>query len=115
LRTVLEQRRGREAHSADYIAIIFGGGEDDDAGGQLIEIDFFEDGESVFIRQCRKSSRRISGLSLASSLIQFSTILRFADDDHFFIAIEEFAQAVAEDRMIVRHENPNLLFCFRHI
>ncbi len=38
-----------EAHGANNVAIIFSGGEHDDARGESIEIDFFEDGEAVFI------------------------------------------------------------------
>src|SRR5215470_2716364 len=51
-----------EAHGTDDVAIIFSSGKHDNARGKRIEIDFFEDGEAVFVGHA-KISNRMSGLS----------------------------------------------------
>ena len=102
-----------EAHGADNIAIVFRSREHDDARGNRIEIDFFEDGETVFFRHAEVEQKNI-GLQLGKQLDALGAILRFADDGDVLIAINEFAEAIAKDRVIVGHENSNLLFGLRH-
>jgi hypothetical protein len=89
-----------EAHGADHIAIVFGGGENDDARGQRIEIDFLEDGEAVFIWHAKIEEKNI-GLEFGEKLDAFRAVLRFADDGDVFVGIEELAQAIAKDRVVV--------------
>ena len=103
-----------EAHGADNVAIIFRGGENDDARRNRIEIDFFEDGEAVFIGHAEIEQQDI-GLEFGEELDALGAVLRFADDGDFFVAIEQFAQAVAKNRVVVRHQDANLLFSLRHI
>ena len=91
---------GAEAHGADHVAIVFGGGQDDDARGQRIEIDFFEDGQAVFIRHAEIEQKNI-GLEFGEQLDALGAVLRFADDGDVFVAVEQFAQAVAKDRVVV--------------
>jgi hypothetical protein len=89
-----------EAHGADDIAIVFGGGENDDARGQRIEIDFLEDGEAVFIGHAKIEEKNI-GLELGKKLDALRAVLRFADNGDVFVGIEEFAEAIAKDRVVV--------------
>jgi hypothetical protein len=91
---------GAEAHGADHIAIVFGGGENDDARGQRIEIDFLEDGEAVFIGHAKIEEKNI-GLELGKKLDALRAVLRFADNGDVFVGIEEFAEAIAKDRVVV--------------
>jgi hypothetical protein len=90
-----------QAHGADYVAIIFGGGKNNDAGGQRIEIDFFEDGEAVFIGHAEIEQKNF-GFEFGEELDTFRAILGFADDGDVLVGIEEFAEAVAKDRVVVR-------------
>jgi hypothetical protein len=91
---------GAEAHGADHIAIVFGGGENDDARGQRIEIDFLEDGEAVFIRHAEIEEKNV-GLELGKELDAFGAVLRFADNGDVFVGIEKLAEAIAKDRVVV--------------
>jgi hypothetical protein len=102
-----------EAHGANDITIVFGSGENNYASRKLVKINFFQYGETVFFRHTQIEQENI-GFQFGEKLDALGAILRFADDDHFFVAIEKFAQTVAEDCVIVRHENSNLLFCLRH-
>jgi hypothetical protein len=103
-----------EAHGADYVAIVFGGGQDDYAGGQLIEIDFFEDGEAVLVGHAEIEQQNI-GLEFGEKLDALGAVLRFANDGHFVVGVEKFAEAVAENRVVIREEDSDLLFSFGHV
>jgi hypothetical protein len=103
-----------EAHGADDVAIVLGGGEDDDASGKLIEIDFLEDGEAVFIRHAKIKEENIR-LELTEKLDALGAVLSFAHDGHLVVGVEEFAEAVAENGVVIREEDPDLLFCFGHV
>jgi hypothetical protein len=89
-----------ETHGADNVAIVFGGGQDDDARGQRIEIDFFEHGQAVFVRHAEIEQENI-GLEFGEELDAFRAVLRFADDSDVFVGIQEFPQTIAKDRMVV--------------
>jgi hypothetical protein len=103
-----------EAHGADNVAIVFCGGEDNDACGQLIEIDFFQDGETVFIGHAEIEEQDI-GLEFGEELDALGAVLGFANDGHFVVGVEKFAEAVAENRVVVREEDSYLLFSFGHV
>jgi hypothetical protein len=89
-----------EAHGADDVAIIFGGGEDDNARGQRIEIDFLEDGEAVFIGHAEIEEKNV-GLQFGEELNTLRAILSFADDGDFVVGVEQFAEAIAKDRVVI--------------
>jgi hypothetical protein len=89
-----------EAHGANNIAVVFGGGQNNDAGGQRIEIDFLEDGEAVFIRHAQVEEKNI-GLELGEELDALRAVLGFPDDSDVFVRIEKFPQAIAKDRVVV--------------
>jgi hypothetical protein len=89
-----------ETHGADDVAIVFGGGENDDARGQRIEIDFFEDGEAVFVGHAKIEEKNI-GLEFGEKLDALRAVLRFADDDDVLVGIEKLAEAIAKDRVVV--------------
>jgi len=91
---------GAEAHSANDVAIILRGGQNDDARGQGIEIDFLENGQAVFVRHAQIEEKNI-GLELGEELDALRAILRFADDRNVFIGIEKLPQAIAKDRVVV--------------
>lgn len=91
---------GTEAHGADNVAIIFSGGENDDARGQRIEIDFLEDGEAVFVGHAQIKQENI-GLQFGQELDALRAILSFADDGDFFVGIKQFAKAIAKDRVVI--------------
>src|SRR6266849_5986435 len=89
-----------EAHGANNVAVVFGGGQNDDAGGQRIEIDFLEDGEAVFVRHAQVEEKNI-GLELGEELDALRAVLGFADDDDIFVGIEKLPEAIAKDRVVV--------------
>jgi hypothetical protein len=89
-----------EAHRANYVAIIFGSGQNDDARRQRIEIDFLEHREPVFIRHAQVEEQNI-GLELGEHLDALRPVLRFADDGDVFVRIEKFPQPIAKDRVVV--------------
>jgi hypothetical protein len=89
-----------EAHGADDVTIVFGSGENDDARGQRIEIDFLEDGEAVFIGHAQIEEKNVR-LQFGEELDALRAILSFADDGDFVVGIEQFAEAIAKDRMVI--------------
>jgi hypothetical protein len=89
-----------KAHGADHVAIIFGGGENDDARGQRIEIYFLEDGEAVFIGHAEIEEKNV-GLQFGEELDALRAVLSFADDGDFVVGIEELAKAIAKDRVVI--------------
>src|SRR5712692_3019682 len=112
---LLEDHAARaEAHGANHIAIVFGGGEHDDARRQGIEIDFLEDGQAVFIGHAQVKEKNI-GLELGEELDALRAILRFADEGYVLVGIEEFTEAVAKNRVVVRKKDANLLFSLGHV
>jgi hypothetical protein len=91
---------GAEAHSADYVAIVFGSSKHDYASGQRVEIYFFEDGEAVFVWHAQIEQKNV-GLELGDELNTLGAVLGFADDGDVVVGIEELAQAIAKDGMII--------------
>jgi len=89
-----------EPHGADNVAIIFGSGEHDDARGQLVEIDFFKNGEAVFIGHAEIEQENI-GLEFGEELDALSAVLSFADNGDFVVGVEELAQAISEDGVVI--------------
>ena len=105
---------GAEAHGADYVAIVFGGGEHDDARGKRIEIDFFEDGEAVFIRHAQIEQENFR-LELGEDFDALVAVLGFADNGDVIVGIEQFAKTIAKDGVVIGQEDTNLLFSFCHV
>ena len=99
-RLLQDNAASAEAHGADHVAIVFGGGENDDARGQRIEIHFLEDGEAVFIRHAEIEEKNV-GLQLREELDALRAVLSFADDGDFVVGIEELAKAIAKDRVVI--------------
>jgi hypothetical protein len=105
---------GAKAHGANNVAIVLGGSENDDASGERIEINFFEDGEAVFIGHAEIEQENF-GLEFGEKFNALGAILGFADDGDIFVGIEEFAEAIAKDCVVVREKDANLLFSFGHV
>ena len=89
-----------EAHGANNVAIVFRGGQNDDARGQRIEIDFLENGQAVFIRHAQIEEKNV-GLELSEELDALRAVLGFPDDGDVFIGIEKLPQAIAKDRVVI--------------
>jgi hypothetical protein len=89
-----------KAHGANHVAIVFGGGQDNDARGQGIEIDFLEHGETIFIRHAQVEEKNI-GLELGKELDALGAVLGFPDDGDIFVGIEKLPQAIAKDRVVI--------------
>ena len=89
-----------KAHGADHVAIIFGSSENDNARGQGIEIDFLEDRQTIFVGHTKIEKKNV-GLQLSHELDALGTILSFADDGDFLVGIEELAQAIAKDGVVI--------------
>src|SRR6266481_3460707 len=91
---------GSKTHGADHVAIVFSGGQNDDARGQRIEINFFEDGQAVFIRHAQVKEQDIR-FELGEELDALRTVLRFTHNGDIFVGIEKLPQAIAKDRMVI--------------
>ena len=89
-----------EAHGANHVAIIFRRGQNDDARGQRIEIDFLEHGQAILIRHTQVEEKNI-GLELCEELDALRAVLGLADDGDIFIGIKKFPQAIAKDRVVI--------------
>jgi hypothetical protein len=103
-----------EAHCANHVAIVFGGCEYYDARRQGIEIHFFENGESVLVGHAQVEQQNV-WLEFSEHLDALSAILGFANNDDIFVGAQEFAQAIAKNRVVIREEDTNLLFSFGHL
>ncbi len=89
-----------ETHGANNVAIVFRRGQNDNARGQRIEINFFEHGEAVFVRHAQIKQKNV-GLELGEELNALRAVLRFADNGDVFVGIEKFPQAIAKDRVVI--------------
>src|SRR5690349_20864783 len=105
---------GAQTHRADHVAIVFGRGEHNDAGRQGVKIDFLEHRQAVFVRHPQIQEQDI-GLELGEHFDAFGAVLCFADDGYIFIGIKQFAEAIAENRVVVRKKDANLLFSLGHV
>ena len=103
-----------KSHGANNVAIIFGGCEYYNTRRKSVEIHFFENSESIFVGHAQVEQQNV-GLEFSEHLDALSAVLRFANDDNVFIGAEEFAQTIAENRVVIRKEDTNLLFCFGHL
>ena len=91
---------GAKTHGTNHVAIVFRSGQNDDARWQRIEIDFFEDGQAVFIRHAQIKEQDIR-FELGEELDALRAVLRFAHNGDIFVGIEKLPQAIAKDRMVI--------------
>ena len=103
-----------QAHGANHVAVVFRRRQNDHARGHRIEIDLFEHAQAVFFRHAQIEQKDIR-LQLGEHLRALDAVRGFADDLDVVGALEQLAKAVAEDGMVVRNQDPNRLFCFRHL
>src|SRR5216684_1642152 len=89
-----------EAHGANHVAIVFRGGQYNNARRQRIEVDFLKDGQAVFIRHAQIKQKNI-GLELGEQLDALGAVLRFADDSNVLVGIEKFPEAIAKNRVVI--------------
>jgi len=85
-----------QSHCPDNVPVVFGSGQHDNASGELIEINFLENGQAVLIRHAQVQQKDI-GFELAQHLNAIIPIGGFAHNGDFIIAVEELAQTLAED------------------
>jgi hypothetical protein len=85
-----------EAHGANDITIVFGSGET--RAGSVSKLTSSRTARPSLsgMRRSAKGFRRAAGVSALRA------VLGFADDSDVFVGIEEFAEAVAKDRVVVR-------------
>jgi hypothetical protein len=89
-----------ETHGANNVAIVFRSGQNDDARGQRIEIDFLENGQAIFIRHAQVEEENVR-LELGEELDALRAVLGFAYDGDIFVGIEKLPQAIAKDRVVI--------------
>src|SRR5712664_1243057 len=70
----------------NFVAIIFGGGQNNDARRQRIEIDFLKHGQAVFIRHAQIEEQNIR-LELGEHLDALRPVLCLADDGNVLVGI----------------------------
>ena len=99
-RLLQDDTASAETHGANDVAIVFGGGQNDDARGQGIKINFFEHGEAVFVRHAQIEQKNI-GFEFSEELDALRAVLGFADDGDIFVGIEKLAEAIAKDRVVI--------------
>jgi len=85
----------------DDIAVVFRRGEHDDARRERIEIHFLEHGQAVLVGHAQVQQQNIR-LQLGQELDALRAILRFPHNGNILIGIEEFAEAIAKNRVVVR-------------
>src|SRR4029077_2882527 len=101
-------------HSAHDVTVVLGGSEHDHAGGQRIEIDFLEYSEAIFIGHAEIQQQNIR-LELRQHANTFVAVGSLTDNGDIVFAIQQLAQAVAENHVIVGHQNADRLFGFSHV
>jgi hypothetical protein len=90
-----------KAHGTHNVAIVFSSRQYDDACWQRIEIDFFEDRQAVFIGHAEIEQKNF-GLEFSEEFDALGAVLGFANDGDVIVGIEEFAEAVAKDSVVIR-------------
>src|SRR6266849_3014582 len=103
-----------QTHGANYVAVVFRGGKHDNARREGITIDFLENGQAVFIGHAQVEKKNI-GLELGKEPDALRAVLRFPDNGDIFVGVEEFAEAIAKNRVVIREEDTNLLFSLGHV
>src|ERR1700730_8755746 len=89
-----------ETQGANNVAIVFRRGQNDDARGQRIEIDFLENGQAILIRHAQVQKENV-GLELGEELDALRAVLGLPDDGDIFVGIEKLPQAIAKDRVVI--------------
>jgi hypothetical protein len=89
-----------KTHGPNHIAIVFSGRENHHACGQSVEIHFFENSETVFIGHTQVEQKNVR-LQLGEELNALGTVLGLSDDGDVFVGLEEFAETIAKDGVVV--------------
>src|SRR5260370_33669278 len=104
-----------QSHGSDNVTVVFSSGKHHNAGWELVEVNFLENGQAILIGHAQVEQENI-GFQLAQHLNAVVPVGSLAHNRDFIISVEEFAQTFTEDGMIVSHQDANLLFCvFGHI
>src|SRR5208282_5677588 len=105
---------GAQTHRAHHVAVVFGGGEHDHARRRGFEVQFFQDAEAVFFGHAQIEEQNVR-LELREHLGAFDAIRSLAHNLDFIRAVQQFAQTIPKDGVVVRDQDPNRLFCFTHL
>src|SRR5712664_182667 len=89
-----------ETHGADNVTIVLRRGQNHNARGQGVKIDFFENGQAVFIRHAQIEKKNIM-LELGEELDALRAVLSLPDDSNVFVGIEKLPQAIAKDLVVI--------------
>src|SRR5467141_1044685 len=89
-----------QTHGADDIAVIFGGGQNDDAGGQRVEVDFLQHSQAILVRHAQVEQQNVR-LELGEHLDAFGAVRGFANDGDVLIALQQAAETIAEDGVVI--------------
>ena len=99
-RLLQDDAAGSEPHGANDVAIVFGSSKHDHARGQGIEIHFLQDRQSVLVRHAQIEQKDV-GLQLSQQLDALRAVLCFSDNGDVFVRLEELAQAITEDGVVI--------------
>ena len=93
-----------QTHGADDIAVIFGGGQNDDAGGQRVEVDFLQHSQAILVRHAQVEQQNVR-LELGEHLDAIGAVRGFADDGDIISGAKQLTQAITEDGVVVSDES----------
>src|SRR2546422_7846885 len=89
---------------ADDIAVIFGGSQNDDAGGQRVKVDFLEHSQAILVRHAQVEQQNV-GLELGKHLDAIGAIRGLADNGDIISGAKQLTQAITEDGVVVSDES----------
>ena len=100
--------RGPELHRLDKLVLVVGGGQHDHSGLVAGGLQPLQRGETVEPRHLQVEQQDVGLAAAADISSTCRAVLRLRDDLEILFQGQQPAQAVAEDRMVVRHHDPDL-------
>jgi len=96
----LREDRARDDREQAAVGPLEATSEHDHARGQGIEIHFLQDRQSVLVRHAQIEQKDV-GLQLSQQLDALRAVLCFSDNGDVFVRLEELAQAITEDGVVI--------------
>ena len=104
-----------QAHGANHVAIVFGGGEHDDARRQSNRNSLLRARPGRLFPACADRAEEYPASAWRASSMHSLPLEASPTICDVVGAFEQLAQAVAKDGVVVRHQDANRLFRFRHV
>src|SRR5437870_3240878 len=102
-----------QTHGADDIAVIFGGSQNNDLGGQRVKVDFLQHSQAILVRYAQVEQQNVR-LELGDHLDAIGDVRGLADNGDIISGAKQLTQAITEDGVVVSDESADGLLTWGH-